>query len=78
MNSFRLFVVFGIALLPAGLWAGESLTLDDAIRRALDRHPQRAIKHAEIKTDGGRLMQARAWPNPHRELSRLGAGSAHE
>jgi cobalt-zinc-cadmium efflux system outer membrane protein len=62
-------IAIGITLLPAAVSAGEPLTLDDAIRRAWDQHPQLAIKHAEIDAAAGRLEQARAWPNPELELS---------
>lgn len=69
MKSFRFVVLLGIALLPAGLSAGDPLTLDAAIRRAWEHHPRLAIKRAEIDAAGGRLRQRRAWPNPELEVS---------
>jgi outer membrane protein, heavy metal efflux system len=60
-----------IALLlwaPASGNAQENLTMDGAVERALDDHPQLAVWEAEMAQHEAAARQAMAYPNPEVEL----------
>jgi cobalt-zinc-cadmium efflux system outer membrane protein len=47
---------------------GGALSLDQAIRLALDHNPKLQASDARKEAAGGRAVQARAWPNPELEV----------
>lgn len=62
------FVVFG-QLVPKSSGEAEKLSLQDAIRLALNNNPELLRAQKEIDAAGGRVLQAGRIPNPELEIS---------
>lgn len=49
-------------------WAGEGLTVDEAVRRAVSNNPEIIAARAGLGEAEARIVQAGLWPNPEIEL----------
>lgn len=58
-----------LCALPAGLRAGDSLSLASALARTLERSPELSAFNWDIRAAEARIIQARLYPNPELSLT---------